>query len=110
MVGRLWFEGMVAALLVFSAAPPLAAQVRVVTTTDGRTVYVVPAAPGDTRTKSQPVRTVVTPDGRTVHVVQEQPKDIRTPRQQCVDEEVAAEGGAPSQLAMGAIDLKCSQR
>lgn len=56
------------------------------------------------------MRVVTTPDGRTVYVVEEQPKDTRTPRQRCVDEEVAALGGSPSQLAMGAIDLKCSQR
>src|SRR3546814_4536101 len=74
---------------------------------DGRTVYVVPAQRGDTRTKQPPVRTVVAPDGRTIYVVEEQPKDTRTQRQRCLDEEVAAEGGSPSQLAMGAIDLKC---
>jgi hypothetical protein len=105
----------VAASLAIGAASPLAAQSsrdrpRVVTTPDGRTVYVVPAQPGATRTKRPPVRTVITPDGRTVYVVEDQPKDTRTPRQRCVDEEVAAEGGSPSQLAMGAIDLKCSQR
>jgi len=100
---------------LFTAAAPVAAQpakdqVRTVTTPDGRTVYVVPAQPGATRTNRPPVRTVVAPDGRTVYVVEEQPKDTRTPRQRCVDDEVAAEGGSPSQLAMGAIDLKCSQR
>jgi len=104
-----------AASLAIGVASPIAAQSardqpRVVTTLDGRTVYVVPAQPGATRTKTPPVRTVVTPDGRTVYVVEEQPKDTRTPRQRCVDEEVAREGGSPSQLAMGAIDLKCSQR
>jgi hypothetical protein len=46
----------------------------------------------------------------TVYVVPVQPKDTRSPRQRCVDEEVAREGGNPSPLAMGAIDLKCSQR
>lgn len=101
--------------VLFSAAAPVAAQPareqpRVVTTPDGRTVYVVPTQPRDTRTKKPPVRTVVAPDGRTVYVIEEQPKDTRTQRQRCVDEEVAAEGGSPSQLAMGAIDLKCSQR
>jgi hypothetical protein len=104
-----------AASLAIGTASPLAAQssrdqVRVVTTTDGQTVYVVPAQPGAARTKRPQVRTVVTPDGRNAYVVDEQPKDTRTPRQRCVDEEVAAEGGSPSQLAMGAIDLKCSQR
>lgn len=104
---------MIGALL--SAAAPVAAQSsrdqgRVVTTPDGRTVYVVPAQPGNTRTKRPQVRTVVMPEHGTVYVVEEQPKDTRTPKQRCVDEEVAAEGGSPSQLAMGAIDLKCSQR
>lgn len=100
---------------LLSVAAPVAGQSareqpRIITTPDGRTVYVVPAQPGDTRTKRPPVRTVVTPDGRTVYVVEEQPKDTRSPRQRCIDEEVAREGGSPSQLAMGAIDLKCSQR
>ncbi|MBB6425004.1 hypothetical protein [Sphingopyxis sp. JAI128] len=36
--------------------------------------------------------------------------DRRTPRQRCIDEEVEREGGNPSDLAMRAIDLKCSQR
>src|SRR3546814_4916563 len=67
---------------------------------DGRTVYVVPAPRGDTRTKQPPVRTVVAPDGRTIYVVEEQPKDTRTQRQRCPDEEVAADGGSPSQLVM----------
>lgn len=35
--------------------------------------------------------------------------DQRTPRQRCIDAEVKREGGKPSELAMGAIDLKCSQ-
>ena len=104
-----------AASLAIGAASPLAAQsfrdqVRVVTTPEGRTVYVVPAQPGAARTKRPQTRTVVTPKHGAVYVVEEQPKDPRTPRQRCVDEEVAAEGGSPSQLAMGAIDLKCSQR
>lgn len=104
-----------AASLAIGVASPLVAQssrdqVRVVTTPDGQTVYVVPTQPRATRTKRPPVRTVVAPDGRTVYVVEEQPKDTRTPRQRCVDEEVANEGGSPSPLAQGAIDLKCSQR
>lgn len=103
------------ASLAIGAASPLAAQSasdqpRVVVTPEGHTVYVVPAQPGAIRTKRPPVRTVVTPDGRTVYVVEDRPKDTRTPRQRCVDDEVAAEGGSPSQLAMGMIDLKCSQR
>src|SRR3546814_20649222 len=77
---------------------------------DGRTVYVVPAQRGDTRTKQPTVRTVVAPDGRTIYVVEEQPKDTRTQRKRGLEEEVAAEGGSPSKLAMGALDLNCSQR
>ncbi|ATY34908.1 hypothetical protein [Sphingomonas psychrotolerans] len=103
----------VAASLAIGAASPLAGQssrdqVRVVTTPDGRAVYVVPAHSGSAHPTQ--VRTVVTPDGRNVYVVDQQPKDTRTPRQRCVDEQVAPEGGYPSQLATGAIDLKCSQR
>src|SRR3546814_2127694 len=65
--------------VLLSAAGPVAAQSareqpRVVTMPDGRTVYVVPAQRGDTRTKQPPVRTVVAPDGRTIYVVEEQPK------------------------------------
>lgn len=104
-----------AATLAIGVASQLAAQSsrdqgRIVTTPDGHTVYVVPAQPGAARTKRSPVRTLVAPDGSTVYVVEEQPKDTRSPRQRCVDEEAAAVGGSPSQLAMGAIDLKCSQR
>lgn len=59
---------------------------------------------------SSPQRAVIVPEYGTVYVVPVQPKDTRSPRQRCVDEEVAREGNKPSQLAMGAIDLKCSQR
>lgn len=109
----------VAMTLAIGAASPLAAQspqgqgkakspqVRVVTTPEGRTVYVVP---GPTRTKRPQVRTIVTPEHGTVYVVEEQPRDTRSPRQRCLDEEIASKGGSPSQLTMGAIDLKCSQR
>ena len=100
------------ALLAIGAASPLAAQssrdqVRVVTTPEGRTVYVVP---GDADKKTPKVRTLVTTEGRTVYIVDEKRKDTDTPRQRCVGEEVAAAGGSPSDLAWGAIDLKCSQR
>jgi len=54
--------------------------------------------------------TVTVPGYGEVYVVPVRPKDTRSPRQRCVDEEVAREGGKPSHLAMGAIDLKCSQR
>lgn len=112
----------VATTLAIGVASPLAAQssqgqdngkrpqVRIVTTPEGRTVYVVPAQPGAARTKRPQVRTVVTPEHGTVYVVEGQPNDTRTPRQRCLDEEIAREGGSPSQLAMGAIDLKCSRR
>jgi len=55
-------------------------------------------------------RTVIVPGYGEVYAVPVRPKDTRSPRERCVDEEVAREGGSPSQLAMGAIDLKCSQR
>lgn len=62
-------------------------------------------------TKIKPAgRTVEVPGYGTVYVVPVQPKDTRTPRQRCIDEEVAREGGSPSELTLGAIDLKCSQR
>jgi hypothetical protein len=109
-----WTVSLAAASLLIGAASPLAAQsrdhVRVITTPEGRTVYVMAAQPGAIRTKRPPVRTVVTSDGRTIYVVEDRLKDTRTPRQRCIDDEVAADGGSPSQLAMGAIDLKCSQR
>lgn len=84
------------ALLV--AASPLAAQHRATTTVD------------QPRPATQGGRVVTVPGYGTVYVVREQPKDTRTPRQRCVDEEIAREGGSPSKLTMGAIDLKCSQR
>ncbi len=37
-------------------------------------------------------------------------RDRRTPRQRCIDEEVKREGKEPSELTMGIIDLRCSQR
>jgi hypothetical protein len=61
--------------------------------------------------KVQPVgRMFEVPGYGTDYVVPLQPKDTRTPRQRCVDEEVAQEGGSPSELTLGAIDLKCSRR
>ncbi len=111
----------VAATLAIGVASPLAAQssdgqdkakpqVRVVTMPEYGSVYVVPAQPGTTRTERPQVRAVVTPEGHTAYVVEEQPKDTRSARQRCLDEEIAREGGSPSQLAMGAINLRCSQR
>ncbi len=55
-------------------------------------------------------RVVEVPGYGTVLVVQQPQKDNRSDRQRCVDEEVAREGGTPSQLAMSVINLKCSQR
>jgi hypothetical protein len=45
-----------------------------------------------------------------VHIVPVPPIDERSARQRCLDEEIAAAGGSRSTLAMGVIDLKCSQR
>jgi hypothetical protein len=76
----------------------------------------LPAQPstGGTSVPDRPVapqgRTVTVPGNGTVYIVPVPAKDKRKPRQRCVDEEVAREGGSPSELAMGAIDLKCSQR
>jgi hypothetical protein len=86
---------------LLTAAMPLAAQSTVVTT---------PAPTGANRRSSSLPRQVDVPGYGTVLVVPVQPKDPRNPRQRCVDEEMAREGGSPSQLAMGTIDLKCSQR
>src|SRR3546814_14921567 len=67
--------------VLLSAAGPVAAQSareqpRVVTMPDGRTVYVVPAQRGDTRTKQPPVSTVVAPAGRTIYGVEQKPQAI----------------------------------
>src|SRR3546814_20675028 len=88
--------------VLLSAAGPVAAQSareqpRVVTMPDGRTVSVVPAQRGDTRTKKPPVRTVFSPDGRTIYAVEVQRTDTRTqmPRGLAADE--AAHAGSQSQ-------------
>lgn len=83
---------------VLAAAAPITAQPQAVSR----------SAAGQSA-KAHP-RAVVVPGYGTVYVVPQQSKDTRTPRQRCIDEEVAREGGTPSTLAMGAIDLKCSQR
>jgi hypothetical protein len=106
-----WLTAIMAASLACGVAPPLAArsaknQVRVVTTPDGKTVYVVPAKPG----KRPQVRSAVLPDGHLAYVVVEQPRDARTARQRCFDDELARLDGPPSTLALGSIDLRCSQR
>lgn len=75
---------------------------------EGRgTVLVQPVPTDDPRAVP---RTVIVPGVGEVYAVPVRPKDTRTSRQQCVDEEVANEGGSPSALAQSAIDLKCSQR
>lgn len=71
------------------------------------TILVQPVPTDDPRAVP---RTVIVPGYGDVYAVPVRSKDTRSPRQRCVDEEVAAAGGSPSQLAMGAIDLKCSQR
>ncbi|PZR86804.1 MAG: hypothetical protein DI537_27800 [Stutzerimonas stutzeri] len=71
------------------------------------TVLVQPVPTDDPRAIG---RTVIVPGYGEVYAVPVRPKDTRSPRQRCMDEEVAREGGSPSALAMGAIDLKCSQR
>lgn len=91
-------SSIVCALLV--AAAPAAAE-----------PYVVRARAPDVTgqsAKSQPRQVIV--QGYGAVYVAEQAKDTRRPRQRCIDEEVARERGFPSELAMGAIDLKCSQR
>lgn len=88
-------------IALLSVATPLAAQ-----------PYVAASSPAQARgeqANGQP-RAVLVPGYGTVYVVPVQPKDTRTPRQRCIDEEIAREGGSPSELALGAIDLKCSQR
>jgi len=92
---------MAAMTLTIVDASPLAAQPSGPATTGRGTT-------GE-RPNTQP-HAVFVPGRGTVYVVREQAKDIRTLRQRCMDEEVAREAGAPSRLAMGAIDLKCSQR
>ncbi|WP_241763629.1 hypothetical protein [Sphingobium xenophagum] len=106
-----------AAMLAIGAASPIAAQSsdkkeaapqpRMVFVPGRGTVLVQPVPTDDPHAVA---RTVIVPGYGEVYAVPVRPKDTRTPRQRCVDDEVAAEGGSPSQLAMGAIDLKCSQR
>ncbi len=106
-----------ALLLAIGTASPIAAQSadREEAAPPPRMVYV----PGRGTVLVQPVptddphavaRTVIVPGYGEVYAVPVRPKDTRSPRQRCVDEEIVREGGSPSALAMGAIDLKCSQR
>jgi len=106
-----------AASFAIGAASPLAAQSadqkeaapqpRMVYVPGRGTVLVQPVPTDDPRAIA---RTVIVPGYGEVYAVPVRPKDTRSPRQRCVDEEVAREGGSPSALSMGAIDLKCSQR
>lgn len=106
-----------AATLAIGAASPLAAQSsdqkeaapqpRMVYVPGRGTVLLQPVPTNDPRAIA---RTVIVPGYGEVYAVPVRPKDTRSARQRCVDEEVVAAGGSPSQLAMGAIDLKCSQR
>ncbi len=64
----------------------------------------------ESRQVNPSTRVIDVPGHGAVYVVPAQPRNTRSPRQRCVDEEIAREGGSPSALAMGAIDLKCSQR
>lgn len=107
----------IAAMLAIGAASPIAAQSsdqqpaapqpRMVYVPGRGTVLVQPVPTDDPRAVA---RTVIVPGYGEVYAVPVRPKDTRSPRQRCVDEETAREGGSPSALAMGAIDLKCSQR
>lgn len=105
-----------AALTIGATAPiaaqssdqkPAAPQPRMLYLPGRGTVLVQPAPTDDPRAVA---RTVIVPGYGEVYAVPVRPKDTRSPRQRCVDEEVAREGGSPSALSMGAIDLKCSQR
>lgn len=98
--------------LAIGAASPLAAQSadpqpRIVEVPGHGPVYIQPVPTNDTRSQA---RIVNVPGYGNVYVVPVRPKDTRTPKQRCVDEEIANEGGSPSPLARGAIELKCSQR
>jgi hypothetical protein len=106
-----------AATLAIGAASPIAAQSadqqeappqpRMVYVPGRGTVLVQPVPTNDPHAVA---RTVIVPGYGEVYAVPVRPKDTRSPRQRCVDEEVAREGRSPSALAMGTIDLKCSQR
>ena len=89
---------MAAATIASVAALPVAAQSSEKSTT------------AESHRPRQKIRIVSVPGYPTAYIIPVEPKDTRTPRQRCVDKEVTREGGSPSALAMGAIDLKCSQR
>jgi hypothetical protein len=102
---------------LLGAAGPLAAQSahqqqadaqpRIVNVPGQGYVYMMPVPADDTRSVEHVVNV---PGYGDVRVVPVRPKDTRSARQRCVDEEIAREGGSPSELATRAIDLKCSQR
>lgn len=102
--------------LAIGAASPIAAQSsqqqsapspRIINVPGQGYVYLMPVPADDTRSVE---RVVNVPGYGDVRVVPVRPRDTRSPRQRCVAEERAREGGFPSALAMRAIDLKCSQR
>lgn len=108
--------GLAAATLSTGVASPIAAQspeqqqapkLRIINVPGQGYVYLVPVPADDARSVEHIVNVPGIGDVRVIPVRQ---KDTRSPRQRCVDEEVASEGGNPSALAMGVIDLKCSQR
>lgn len=109
-----------ATAIAIAAAVPVLAQSSATATTDqqqGSPLRVVDATgygtayvePGSSNGNPLP-RLVDVPGYGTVVVVSEGRRDTRSQRQRCVDEQIASEGGNPSDLAMHLIDLKCSQR
>jgi hypothetical protein len=88
------------------AAKPVDPQPRIVDLPGHGMVYVQPVLQTNTRSQA---RIVNVPGYGKVYVVPVLPNDTRTPKQRCIDEEIGNEGGTPSRLAWGAIDLKCSQ-
>lgn len=110
-------QALTAATLAIYVASPIAAQSadekqaapppRMVYVPGRGAVLVQPVPTDDARAIA---RTVIVPGYGEAYAVPVRPKDTRSARERCVDEEVAKEGGSPSALARGAIDLKCSQR
>lgn len=109
-----------ATVVAIGAAAPALAQLSTTAKTDQQqgsrprivdapgygTVYV---EPGSSNGNPLP-RLVDVPGYGTVVVAPEARRDPRSQRQRCIDEQIASEGGSPSNLTMHLIDLKCSQR
>ena len=92
----------VASLMICAASPPDAPP-PAVTSSERSTMTVGHEA--------VPTTPTIPPRGwRRGYLLPLAPKDTRSPRERCVDQEIAKEGGSPSGLALAAIDLKCSQR